>query len=65
MQNIGVLMVGVVCLVVSGLALFKLAPGNDGQEHRLMERESVAVGVALAVVILMTFGVGLLFKAFI
>jgi hypothetical protein len=64
MQNIGILISGVVCLVISGLALFKLAPREGGQEHPWMERESVAVGVALAVVILMTFGVGLLFKPF-
>lgn len=65
MYDSATLITGVVFLLVTGLAFFKLAPREGAKSIGWMERENVAMTVILVLFVLGVFGVGLVIKALI
>jgi hypothetical protein len=63
MQNMAMVITGVVCLVICGLAFFKLVPRDGQPVIGWMDSDGAAVTVTLVLLILMTIGVGLLIRA--
>jgi hypothetical protein len=62
MQTMALVIAGVVCLMICGLAFFKLVP-RDGQQTISWMSDGAAVTVTLILLMLMTIGVGLLISA--
>jgi hypothetical protein len=62
MQSMALVIAGVVCLVICGLAFFKLVPRDGQPPISWMDSDGAAVAVTLVMLILMTIGVGLLIR---
>jgi len=63
MQNMAMAIVGLVCLMISGFALYKLAPREGKLGIPWMEIEAVGISVSLVLVTLIATGAALLIAA--